>query len=91
MVADGTVRLVDGTLAGSAASLPQCLRTIRQITGASLAEAVATCTAVPAALFGHADRGHLRTGARGDVTILDDRLEVVATVVAGQLIDTRSN
>ena len=86
VVSDGTVRLTDGTLAGSAASLPQCLRVIRETTGAGLEAAVATCTAVPAALLGAHDRGHLRPGARGDVTIVDDRLEVVATVVAGAVV-----
>ncbi|WGL51039.1 amidohydrolase family protein [Nocardioides sp. BP30] len=86
VVADGTVRLADGTLAGSAASLPQCLRVIRAATGASLSAAVATCTAVPAALFGSPERGHLALGARGDVTLVDDELDVVATVVAGNLV-----
>jgi len=86
VVSDGTVRLADGTLAGSAASLPQCLRVIRAVTGADLAAAVATCTVVPARLLGEPDRGHLRPGARGDVTLVDDRLEVVATVVAGTVV-----
>lgn len=89
VVADGMVRLGDGTLAGSAASLPQCLRVIRAATDASLAQVVATCTAVPAALLGSPDRGHLAPGARGDVTLVDDDLEVVATVVAGRLVHFR--
>lgn len=85
-VAGGTVRLADGTLAGSAASLVQCLRVIRAVTGASLAEAVATCTGVPARLLGSPDRGRLTRGARGDVTLVDQSLDVVATVVAGRIV-----
>lgn len=89
-VACGTVRLADGTLAGSAASLSQCLRVLRQVTGASLAEVAATCTAVPAAVLGEARRGHLAPGARGDVTLVDADLEVVATVVGGRLVHERA-
>jgi N-acetylglucosamine-6-phosphate deacetylase len=52
VVADGTVRLHDGTLAGSAASLLGCLRTLVAQTGCSLADAVATATTTPLALLG---------------------------------------
>lgn len=85
-VRDGTVRLADGTLAGSAADLAQCLRVLRRATGWSLAEAGAACTAVPAALLGDPDRGRLTPGARGDLTLVDDDLRVVATVVGGRLL-----
>jgi N-acetylglucosamine-6-phosphate deacetylase len=87
IVAGGTVRLADGTLAGSAASLSQCLRTLRDQAGASLAEAVAACTATPARVIGDPSRGTLDAGARGDVTLLDPQtLDPVATVVAGRVI-----
>jgi len=52
VVADGTVRLRDGTLAGSAASLLDCLRILIAQTGCSVAEAVATATTTPLALLG---------------------------------------
>ena len=86
IVADGTVRLADGTLAGSAASLPQCLRFLMSSTGCSLPEAIGTVTATPARVVGDAARGTLTPGARGDLTLLDDDLEVVATVVAGTVV-----
>ncbi|MEV5001315.1 N-acetylglucosamine-6-phosphate deacetylase [Nocardioides sp. LML1-1-1.1] len=85
-VRDGTVRLADGTLAGSAADLAQCLRVLRRATGRSLADAVAACTSVPAALLGDPDRGRLSPGSRGDLTLVDDDLRVVATVVGGRLL-----
>jgi N-acetylglucosamine-6-phosphate deacetylase len=53
-------------------------------TGCPPAEAVATVTRVPARLLGLDDRGHLGTGARGDVVLLTDALEVVATFVGGE-------
>ncbi|WP_322937940.1 N-acetylglucosamine-6-phosphate deacetylase [Nocardioides bizhenqiangii] len=86
VVRDGTVRLADGTLAGSAASLPQCLRVLREATGCSLEEAVATCTTTAARLVGDHERGRLTPGARGDLTLVDDDLHVVATVVGGRLV-----
>ncbi|HWJ11438.1 MAG TPA: N-acetylglucosamine-6-phosphate deacetylase [Nocardioides sp.] len=86
VVADGTVRLEDGTLAGSAADLAQCLRVLRATTGCSLADAVAGCTTVAAGVLGDHSRGHLGVGARGDVTLVDDDLAVVATVVGGRLL-----
>ena len=92
IVADGAVRLASGTLAGSAASLSQCLRTLRDQARASLAEAVAACTATPARVVGDPSRGTLEVGARADVTLLDPQtLDPVATIVAGRVIhDARS-
>lgn len=86
VVERGTVRLEDGTLAGSAASLSQCLRFLRAATGCTLAEAVGTCTTTPAAVIGDPARGSLAVGSRGDLTLLDPDLNVVATVVGGRLI-----
>jgi N-acetylglucosamine-6-phosphate deacetylase len=86
-VAGGAVRLADGTLAGSAASLSQCLRTLRDQARASVAEAVAACTATPARVVGDRSRGTLEAGARADVTLLDPwTLDPVATIVAGRVI-----
>lgn len=86
VVADGTVRLADGTLAGSAASVTDCLRVLRATTGCSLAEAVATATTVPARLVGDPTRGRLDAGCRGDLTLVDDDLAPVVTVVGGVVV-----
>lgn len=90
VVADGTVRLADGTLAGSAASLVRCLSVLLATTGCTLADALATATTVPARLLGDGTLGHLRPGARGDVALLrhhpDGTLEAVATVVGGRVV-----
>jgi len=86
VVRDGTVRLDDGTLAGSAASLPACLRNLRATTGCSLQDAVVTCTATAARVVGDRYRGRLVRGARGDLTLVDDELQVVATIVGGRLV-----
>ncbi|MDF1604248.1 amidohydrolase family protein [Nocardioides sp. YIM 152315] len=52
VVAGGTVRLADGTLAGSAASLLDCLRVLVAQTGCTLDDAVATATTTPLGLLG---------------------------------------
>lgn len=88
VVADGTVRLADGTLAGSAASLLDCVRVLRS-SGCSLAEAVHAATVVPAAVLGDPSRGHLRSGARGDLVLVTPDLEPVVTVVGGRIVVDR--
>jgi N-acetylglucosamine-6-phosphate deacetylase len=93
VVEHGAVRLPDGTLAGSAASLAHCVRTLWTTDECSLGEALATATSTPARLVGDARRGSLATGKRGDVVLLDSdgsgRLEVVATVVGGAVVHER--
>lgn len=86
VVSDGTVRLADGTLAGSAASLSQCLGELRSATGCTLAESVVTATATPADLLGDGSRGRLVDGARGDLTLVTPDLEVVATIIGGEIV-----
>lgn len=52
VVGAGTVRLADGTLAGSAASLLDCLRVLVAQAGCTVEEAVATATTTPLRLLG---------------------------------------
>jgi N-acetylglucosamine-6-phosphate deacetylase len=84
IVSDGReVRTADGSLAGTAAGLDAGVRAAWSVTGCSRAEAVAAATATPARLLGRDDVGTLREGALGDVVLLGERMEVVATVVGG--------
>jgi N-acetylglucosamine-6-phosphate deacetylase len=80
---DGSVRLHDGTLAGSALSLDRAVRNLATWTGCPPADAVAAATATPAAVLRRDDIGHLRPGARADLVLLDEHLHVRATLVAG--------
>ena len=86
VIRDGAVRLVDGTLAGTAASLIGCLRELVRVTGCSRDEAIATATSTPAWLVGDQSRGFLTPGARGDLVLLTEDLRVVATVVGGEIV-----
>ncbi len=80
LVAGGAVRLADGTLAGSAAGLPHCLRVLREATGATLAEALATVTTTPAALLGYDNP---------DYVVLDDDFTVLETVIDAETVYRR--
>ena len=78
----GVVRDAAGRLAGSALTMDAAVRRLHAL-GAPLAEALAAASAVPAALAGRPELGTLAPGAPADVVVLDDRLEVVRTLVAG--------
>lgn len=82
IVSDGTVaRLASDakTLAGSVLTLDQALRNFVTFTGAAVEDAFATVTMVPAWLLGLGDRGRLAPGARADVVLWSERLELEAT------------
>lgn len=78
---DGQVVIKDGyrltlkgtdTLAGSATTLPACVRNLKQWANLSLAQAVKTCTNNAADSIGVSDsKGYLRPGCDADFVVLD--------------------
>ena len=86
--ADG-VRLADGTLAGANLSLDEAVRNLLAYTGCSNTDAVATVTSTPARVLGLDDRGALDVGLRADAVVLTPELDVVATVVGGEVVWVR--
>lgn len=84
-VRDGEVRLEDGTLAGSVLTLDAAVRNLVDL-GAGIDEAIGAATAVPARLIGRADLGTLAPGTVADITVLDEDLRVVSTIVAGRQV-----
>lgn len=85
-VGDDGPRTSDGRLAGSIVTLPEAIGNLAATTSADLAEAIRCATANPAGALSLADRGTLHPGMRADITLLDDRLDVVATFVAGEQV-----
>ncbi|MEO8287877.1 MAG: N-acetylglucosamine-6-phosphate deacetylase [Chloroflexota bacterium] len=80
-------RLPDGRLAGSLLSLDQAVLNLVGFTGCEPAEALLTVTAVPAALLGiEEQRGHIAPGLQADLVLLTPELEVVTTIVGGQIV-----
>jgi N-acetylglucosamine-6-phosphate deacetylase len=76
-----------GRLAGGLVGLDAIVRNLVAFTGATPAEAIDTVTTIPAAVLGLADR-HTppQPGDAADLTILTPALDVVATIVGGQVV-----
>lgn len=81
-LAGGSVRLDDGTLAGSAGPLDAAVRNLVGL-GRPVAEVIDAVTRRPAALLGSDQLGRLVIGGPADVTVLDDHLEISEVLVAG--------
>ena len=78
-------RLPDGTLAGSALTMPAALRTCTGA-GVDLAAAVRAATSSPARLMGLSDRGAVAAGMRADLVALGPALEVEQVWLGGQTV-----
>jgi len=86
LLQDGRVLLADGTIAGSAATLDQAVRSIVRWGIADLPDAVRMASSVPAAVLGLGERkGRIAPGYDADLVALDGELEVVMTWVGGQM------
>lgn len=81
-----TVRLPDGTLAGSVLSMDRAVGNLQQLTGCGLAGAVAAASTEPSRLLGQeGERGVIQPGARGDLVVLDGP-EVATTIIGGVVV-----
>jgi N-acetylglucosamine-6-phosphate deacetylase len=78
----GVARSSDGALAGSSMTMVQALRNLCAL-GLPLAEAVGAVTSVPARAAGREDVGSIRPGARADIVVLDDGLQIRSVIAAG--------
>jgi N-acetylglucosamine-6-phosphate deacetylase len=87
---NGEIQLKSGeSLAGSSLTMLKALRNVVRFTGLSVAEVLPSFTAVPAREAKLADRkGVLEAGKDADFIIVDDNLELLATVVRGQVVYT---
>lgn len=89
-VQDGQCRLADGTLAGSILTMDAALRHFLAATGWPLEKAWPVTSRTPAAALGIGNEyGSIATDYRADLVVLDDALEVVATIVGGRLVYLR--
>jgi N-acetylglucosamine-6-phosphate deacetylase len=85
-VDERSVRLVDGTLAGSVLSLDTAVRNLVAFTGCTAAEAVGAASSTPARLLGDRTVGSLAPGSRADVVLLTDDLHIVGTYIDGHAV-----
>jgi N-acetylglucosamine-6-phosphate deacetylase len=82
-VSGGITRRPDGGLGGSVLTMVEALRNLHAL-GVSLADAVRAATAIPARIIGRPELGCLEPGARADVVVLDDNLEVERVLIGGE-------
>ena len=86
----GSIRLPDGTITGSAATMDAALRNVVSWGVASVAEGISMASGTPARALGVGDRkGAIAPGNDADIVALDDELNVVATWVGGALVYQR--
>ena len=85
-MAEGAARLDDETLAGSVLTMDLALRNMMQFTGVSLSDAVRMQTLNPATAIQVADRkGRLHVGYDADLVLLDNELNLQATICRGTM------
>ncbi|MET0419153.1 MAG: N-acetylglucosamine-6-phosphate deacetylase [Actinoplanes sp.] len=83
----GSVRLIDGTLAGSTLTMDAAVRHAIRVTGLAITDVARSAATTPAALLGIADRtGSLVPSKAADVVVLDDDLRVRAVLADGQAV-----
>ena len=80
----GAVRLPDGTLAGSALSLPAAAARFQRATGCSAGDLVSVASVNPCRAIGEQGRGSIAVGAVADLMVLDGHGELVDVLCAGR-------
>ncbi len=88
IVEDGVAKLMDrSAFAGSVATADRLVRTMVQIAGCSIAEAVRMITENPARIMGLSDsKGALIKGMDADVVIFDKTINVRKTIIKGKIV-----
>ncbi|WP_437774825.1 N-acetylglucosamine-6-phosphate deacetylase [Sorangium sp. So ce1097] len=81
-----SVRLPDGTLAGSCLTMHQAFKNLVGL-GLSVAEASRRCSQFPAEYLGLADRGRVAPGAFADLLVVEEDLALRQVLVEGEPLD----
>ncbi|MBD1370944.1 N-acetylglucosamine-6-phosphate deacetylase [Hazenella sp. IB182357] len=83
--------LPDGTLAGSLLSMNEALRSLYQMTGCSLSDVIHTATRNPAQMLGiYGRKGSIKVGKDGDLVIMNENFDILATFIMGKEIYTKN-
>ncbi|MGH2534557.1 MAG: N-acetylglucosamine-6-phosphate deacetylase [Thermomicrobiales bacterium] len=88
-VDEESARLSDGTLAGSIIMMDEAVRNIVRWTETTPAQALSMASEVPARVLGLERTGRLAVGYDGDLTIFDEQLRVIETIIGGQTVYRR--
>ena len=83
---DGAPRLEDGTLAGSAITMPEALKVCVNAAKVQLNQALLAASTHPADAMGLVDRGRVQSGCYADLVGLTENLDVQAVWAQGQRV-----
>ena len=88
IVEDGVAKLLDRTaFAGSVATADRLVRTMVQVAGCSIADAVRMITENPARVMGISKhKGALKAGMDADVVIFDEDIIIKNTIINGKIV-----
>lgn len=88
IVEDGVAKLMDrSAFAGSVATADRLVRTMVQIAGCPIADAVRMITENPARIMGiSSSKGSLKPGMDADVVIFDDSINIKKTIINGKIV-----
>lgn len=81
-----SVRLPDGTLAGSCLTMHQAFKNLVHL-GLSVAEASRRCSQFPAERLGLAERGRIAPGCSADLLVLEEDLSLRQVLVEGEPLE----
>ena len=80
--------LADGTIAGSASNLMDCMRVAVKEMNIPLEDVIKSCTITPAKSLSFDDEcGSLKSGKIADILILDKELNLVKVIKSGRVLD----
>lgn len=85
-VAEGAARLGDGSLAGSVITMDDAFRNAVNLAGLDVETASQMASQTPAELLGLEDVGRIDPGARADLLVYSDELELQAVMRAGEWV-----
>jgi N-acetylglucosamine-6-phosphate deacetylase len=83
---NGSVRLPDGTLVGSALTMDQAVRNGVKLMSIPLKDAVRMASETPADILGLFEKGKITPGADADLVVLSTEGMVEETIVAGETV-----
>lgn len=88
VVEDGVAKLMDrSAFAGSVATADRLVRTMVQVAGCSVADAVRMITENPARIMGLSEsKGALKAGMDADIVIFDGSINVKNTIIKGKIV-----
>lgn len=89
-VRDGKATQEDGTIAGSAAVMNQCVHNVNREVGVPMEQAVQMATLNPARAIGLSNRlGSLSEGKDASLAVIDEDVNVYLTMVRGEIVYNR--